>query len=246
MTFAFSDLLGLAWILAFPVFLHIINAFNGRNRGITAPRTEPQTRQYIKIQRKRAISQPEHSKLSQDLRELRKAEYVITHKPLEHKMSAPVTYTPEVSKPAVTLARDWAPICCILPAKAKPAPIQISTPVHIIKKVGKFLKARKSRISLIIKPDKEELKTLRINAGYKLKLTWIELAWLKTHAVRRGIDDWISLIDSKLSYGENKLNIAQQYGAQDSDGELMQRYKDSADRARDYYKDDTINVPQSI
>lgn len=236
MPFVFSDLMGIAWIFAFPVFLHILNYFSGRNIGITAPSSELRTHQTTNKTAKPIRTHPERFKeLPIKVKPVIQIKPQIDVKPVTQARTAPVMYTPEVSKPAVTLTQNWAPICSRLPIKPKPA-IQTSAHVHVIKKVGKFLKARKPRKSILVKPDKEELKALRINSGYKLKLTWIELAWLKTHAIRRGIDDWISLIDSKLSYDENKLNLVQQFGAQYTDDELMQKYQNYQDMAQDEYR----------
>ena len=235
MTFAFSDLLGIAWILAFPILLHILNIFSGRNKGISLPPTESWATNYLKTLEYTAKSNRGDYKNPQI-----KVKHIIQVKPQIKPTpiirAAPVTYTPQDKKPSVTLTRDWAPTCCILPTKPKSAPIQISAPIHVISKPAKFLKARKPRKSIIIKPDTEELKTIRMNAGYKLKLTWIEIAWLKTHAIRRGIDDWLSLIDSTLSYEENKLNLQTQYGAVNSDSELVQKYKNYSDMARAEYE----------
>lgn len=215
--------------MAFPALCHIANILNGRNRGITTPRTPSQTRQYIK----KPIKPVKSNRADYTKPQIKiKPEILPIIKPIIK--TAPVKYTPEVSKSAVTLARSWVPICCILPKKPKPMPL--SKPALVIVKPGKFKKARKPRISAIIKPDAEELKLLRINSGYKLRLTWIELAWLKTLAVKRGVDDWLSLVDSKLSYEENKANFVQNFGALNSDNELMQKYKDYQDMARDEYR----------
>ena len=98
-------------------------------------------------------------------------------------------------------------------------------PIETIEKTAKFSKIRRPRVSSIIKPDKEELKQLRDNNGGRSGLTWIELAQLKTLSAKQGVDDWLSLVDSKLNYEENKGNFIQLHGSQDSDNELLQKYE---------------------
>lgn len=223
MAFAFSDLFGLVWVFIFPAFLHILNAYNGRNSGITAPRLESRTYQPIKTQRKRAISHPEKYRTSKIIIKPEiKAKPEIKIKPVTQINRTPVSYTPETKKPSVTLARPWIPVCCILPMKVKPA---------------KFKKARKPRAPSFEKLTKEDISNMKAHLSTDIfkRLNYFELAHLKTAATKRGIDDWISLIDSRLSYEENRANLTAQYGAQDSDSELMQKYRDYTDMARDEY-----------
>ncbi len=53
----------------------------------------------------------------------------------------------------------------------------------------------------------------------------MQLAYLKTNAIKRGIDDWISLVDAHLSYDENKHNFDKLFGSINSDNELMIKYE---------------------
>lgn len=253
MTFSFSDLAGIFWILAFPALCHIANTWTSYTK--TTPITPRQTGQYIKKPIKPVKSNRgdyTNNIIKLELDELYKKEYAITHVPIKpHKTSQQVKpairavpvieIMQDAWKPAVTLASPWVSPCCILPMKPKPAPIKmqskkpISAPMPAISKPAKFKKARKPRISTIIKPDAEELKLLRVNSGYKLRLTWIELAHLKTLAVKHGVDDWLSLVDSKLSYEENKAAFVQNFGALDSDEDMVQKYQNYQGMAQDYY-----------
>lgn len=91
----------------------------------------------------------------------------------------------------------------------------------------KLKKARnKNRQPNFITLTKEEISDLKHLLGFDVfkKPTVIQLAYLKTNAIKKGIDDWISLIDSNLSYEENKLNFENSFGTLNSDNELMAKY----------------------
>ncbi len=233
MTFVFSDLLGLAWIFAFPIFLHILNAYNGRNRGITVPRMQSHARQYVKIPIK-----PVKSNRHEYSEPRIKAKPEVKIKTTPTTKAAPVKYMPQDNKPAVTLARDWAPICCILPTKPKPAPIKINLPIAVIKPT-KFRKTRNSYRKATYLPltnqDKTDMARLLGKDIFK-KINYMSICWLKTRATKAGIDDWISLLCSNSSYEDNKKNLYRNFGAPNSEDELMQKYKDFSDMARDEYE----------
>ncbi len=238
MTFAFSDLLGLAWIFAFPAFLHIINAYNGRNRGITVPRSPVERIDIPKTQRKPVKSnRGEYSEPHIKV----KPEITYTTERTRDKIKivpAPVKYTPQDTRaPAVTLARPWVTVCCILPKRIAPAKQQIYAPMPAVSKPAKFKKARKPRAPSFEKLTHEDISDLKAHLSIDIfkRLNYFELAHLKTAATKRGIDDWVSLLDSRLSYEENKLNLIQQYGAHESDSDLMQKYRDYQDLARQEY-----------
>lgn len=235
MPFAFSDLLGFAWIFAFPAFLHILNYVSGRNRGITAPRSPVQTQQYIKNPVKFV-----KSNRSDYIKPQIKIKPEIKVKPAPLVNHAPVKYTPDTWKPAVTITQNWAPICSRLPIKTKPAQIQI-TKVPIIIKPAKFKKARNyNRVAKFLKltiNDELDLKRLLGIDIYK-HIPYMSICWLKTFAIKSGIgiDDWISLIDSRASYKNNLETLQKNYGAGYSEDELTERIKKYQDMAQDFYK----------
>ncbi len=201
------------------------------------PRTAPQRIDIPKFQRKRAISQPEKYRTPEIIIKPTIIKPVTQSKPVPIIRAALVTYTPQGKKPAVTLARPWVPVCCILPKRIAPAKQQIYAPMPAVSKPAKFKKARKPRAPSFEKLTHEDISDLKAHLSIDIfkRLNYFELAHLKTAATKRGIDDWVSLLDSRLSYEENKLNLIQQYGAHESDSDLMQKYRDYQDLARQEY-----------
>jgi len=65
----------------------------------------------------------------------------------------------------------------------------------------------------------------------KVKLTYIELMHLKNTAIKAGANDWISMIDTTLSYEENKRIMLQNFGHVDTDNEMMAKYKNYEEMA---------------
>ncbi len=112
-----------------------------------------------------------------------------------------------------------------------PKPLKVFTitePAAITEKSAKNPKPQlKKAKNINYKPNFERLTQTDItdlkafNPDIFKNLTYIQISFLKAMAVKEGVDDWISHIDSEISYEENKENIISLFGHTDTDKELL-------------------------
>ncbi len=146
----------------------------------------------------------------------------IRHKPLTFDKIKPCT-KPQQPKPQISV---------------HPVKTETKKNVSMHDVLAKFAKIRKPRISTVQKltrADKAQIKNLLSKDIHK-KMTSMELIHLKNFAVKQGVDDFVSQIDSTLSYGENKILMEQAHGRIDSDSALLHKYNDYEEQANNYYK----------
>lgn len=157
----------------------------------------------------------------------------LRHKSVPLHQFKPITnpQQPRPQIPAQPVARIRAQ-----PIKTTKTSIKISTSVPDVE--AKFAKIRKPRISTVEKltrADRAQIKNLLSRDIHK-KMTSMELIHLKNFAVKQGVDDFISQIDSTLNYGENKTLMEQAHGRIDSDNALLNKYNDYEEQANNYYR----------
>ena len=127
---------------------------------------------------------------------------------------------------------QWYPIV----SEVKEIIEKVSQPILKAVKLKKVRAKTNPAFERLTDEDIKDLKRLLMPDIFK-RFSYISLAWLKTKAIRQGIDDWISLIDSHLSYEENKSNLVKMFGAIESDKELMTKYQTYSDMSKDFYQD---------